>query len=222
MYKGEWNKTHGMSETKTYRSWQEMRYRCNNSNSSKHYMYGGRGVTVCEKWEKAPHVLRRIEAAKELSEAGYEVRIRIDPMVPIENWREHYLELLEIVFDKFIPERITLGSLRGLQSTINGCTDKTWVRYLKESSNWGKKIDLATRYAMYSLASKRVSTTSPRNAKTAPVAKEVNAIITIDWIPCSYICFNTSAILIFALATQDMTSKRKNSASPAPATKPPT
>ncbi len=107
-------------------------------------------IPVCEKWEKAPHVLKRIEAAKELSEAGYEVRIRIDPMVPVENWREHYLELLGIVFDKFIPERITLGSLRGLQSTINGCTDKTWVRYLKESSNWGKKIDLGTRYAMYS------------------------------------------------------------------------
>jgi len=107
-------------------------------------------LPVAEKWEKAPHVLKRIEAAKQVFDAGYEVRIRIDPMVPIENWEKHYLKLLEIIFKNFNPERITLGSLRGLQSTINGCTDKTWTKYLKESSNWGKKIDFKTRYAMYS------------------------------------------------------------------------
>jgi len=106
-------------------------------------------IPVAERWEKAPHVLKRIEAARKVYDAGYEVRIRIDPMVPIENWQKYYLELLEIIFNKFTPERITLGSLRGLQSTINGCADKSWVHYLKETSNWGKKIDFPTRYRMY-------------------------------------------------------------------------
>jgi spore photoproduct lyase len=107
-------------------------------------------IPVAEKWEKASSVLKRIEAAKKVSDAGYEVRVRIDPIVPIEDWSKHYLQLLNIIFDNFLPERITLGSLRGLQSTINGCTDKSWVKYLKESSNWGKKVDFATRYNMYS------------------------------------------------------------------------
>ena len=107
-------------------------------------------VPVAERWEVAPHVRKRIEAAGKVADAGYEVRVRIDPMVPIEAWAEHYSELLAMIFDHFAPERITLGSLRGLQSTINGCADKTWVRYLKESSNWGKKIDFKTRLAMYS------------------------------------------------------------------------
>lgn len=107
-------------------------------------------IPVAERWEKAPHVLERIEAGRRIFDVVDEVRVRIDPMVPIEGWRKHYLELLEIIFKNFTPERITLGSLRGLQSTINGCTDKTWVRYLKESSNWGKKIDFRTRYNMYS------------------------------------------------------------------------
>jgi len=106
-------------------------------------------IPVAERWEKAPHVLKRIEAARKIFEFGYEVRIRIDPMVPIENWQKYYLQLLDLIFKNLTPERITLGSLRGLQSTINGCTDKTWVRYLKESSNWGKKIDFRTRYEMY-------------------------------------------------------------------------
>jgi len=107
-------------------------------------------IPVAERWEKAPSVLKRIEASKKVFDAGYEVRIRIDPMVPVENWQEHYLQLLDILFDNIVPERITLGSLRGLQSTINGCTDKSWVKYLGESSNWGKKIDFKTRYLIYS------------------------------------------------------------------------
>ncbi len=105
---------------------------------------------VASRWEKgAPPVEKRIEAAKKLSEAGYEVRIRIDPMVPVENWGKHYTQLVERLFSSFIPSRITLGSLRGLQTTVNGSKDRSWVEYLQEKSNWGKKIDFKTRNNMY-------------------------------------------------------------------------
>jgi spore photoproduct lyase len=108
-------------------------------------------LPVSELWEKkTPKVLDRIKAASELCKAGYEVRIRIDPMVPMDNWEELYRELIGSVFSKFRPERITLGSLRGLQSTINGTKDTSWVHYLKETSNWGQKIDFSTRFKMYS------------------------------------------------------------------------
>jgi len=106
-------------------------------------------IPVADKWEKAPKVMRRLEAAKKLYEAGFEVRVRIDPMVPVENWDKHYLYLMDLIFERFIPERITLGSLRGLQSTINGCSDKSWTKYLSETSNWGKKVDINQRLAMY-------------------------------------------------------------------------
>ena len=105
---------------------------------------------VAKRFEKgAPPVADRIEAASELSKAGYEVRIRVDPMVPVLNWRDQYLRLIDDVFEQFVPARITLGSLRGLQSTINMATDKSWVAYLSEKSNWGKRIDSDTRYLMY-------------------------------------------------------------------------
>lgn len=107
-------------------------------------------IPVADRWEKAPKVTKRIEAAQLLENAGYEVRIRIDPMVPVDDWEKHYYHLVDLIFDKLTPERITLGSLRGLQSTINGCVDKSWVKYLTEYSNWGKKIDFATRLKMYS------------------------------------------------------------------------
>lgn len=107
-------------------------------------------LPVSELWEKkTPKVLDRIKAAEELSKVGYEVRVRIDPMVPVENWEKLYQDLINRIFSNFKPERITLGSLRGLQSTINGTKDTSWVRYLKETSNWGKKIDFTTRLKMY-------------------------------------------------------------------------
>lgn len=107
---------------------------------------------AAKKWEKgAPKISERITAAKKVIEAGYETRIRIDPMIPIPNWEKHYIKLIDEIFDKIEPERITLGSLRGLQSTINGSTDRSWLKYLSEFSNWGKKVEFTTRYQMYSL-----------------------------------------------------------------------
>lgn len=45
--------THGQShsnKTPTYTSWATMRIRCNNPNAFGYENYGGRGITVCERW----------------------------------------------------------------------------------------------------------------------------------------------------------------------------
>jgi spore photoproduct lyase len=105
---------------------------------------------VAKTWEKgAPTPLQRLDAAKKLKVAGFEVRLRIDPMVPVEGWKEGYEKLVDDIFKRLRPDRITIGSLRGLQSTINNSTDRTWTQYLDERSNWGKKISQGTRAAMY-------------------------------------------------------------------------
>ena len=41
---------HGFSESPTYRSWENMRGRCLNPNNDAYSYYGGRGITVCERW----------------------------------------------------------------------------------------------------------------------------------------------------------------------------
>ena len=104
---------------------------------------------VADRWEKAPGIQARINEAAKVYEVGFETRIRIDPMVPYGNWKEQYILLIDNIFDQFEPERITIGSLRGLQSTINNSKDKTWVNYLGEYSNWGRKIPFIQRYEMY-------------------------------------------------------------------------
>jgi spore photoproduct lyase len=102
---------------------------------------------IARRWEKAPSVDARIQAAKKVFDAGYETRIRIDPIVPYPKgeWQRHYKTLIDQVFSQLFPERITLGSLRGLQSTINEAEDKSWVEFLKEPSKWGKRIPFKQR-----------------------------------------------------------------------------
>jgi len=101
---------------------------------------------VSERWEKgAPPPERRLVAAARLAAAGYEVRLRIDPIVPVPKWKQRYDGLLQRIFRLFRPERITLGSLRGLQSTINNCRDKSWTEFLSEKSPWGKRVESSLR-----------------------------------------------------------------------------
>lgn len=37
-------------ETRQYKVWDAMRYRCDNSKMSKYMNYGGRGITYCDRW----------------------------------------------------------------------------------------------------------------------------------------------------------------------------
>ena len=46
------NRIHGMTKTKTHKSWTGMRARCLNKNNSNYKNYGGRGITVCDRWLK--------------------------------------------------------------------------------------------------------------------------------------------------------------------------
>jgi len=49
--RGEASKTHSMSGTRPYNIWQGMRQRCNNPKRPKYHLYGGKGITVCDKWK---------------------------------------------------------------------------------------------------------------------------------------------------------------------------
>lgn len=43
--------SHGASNTREYRIWADMRRRCRDKNNKNYPYYGGRGITVCDRWE---------------------------------------------------------------------------------------------------------------------------------------------------------------------------
>jgi hypothetical protein len=68
----------------------------------------GTQSTVIEK-ETAPWD-RRIEAARKCQDAGYIVRFRFSPIIPVRNWEQENAELIELIFQRTKPDVISLCS----------------------------------------------------------------------------------------------------------------
>jgi hypothetical protein len=50
MHEGSSNRSHGMTHTPEYKSWSGMKSRCYRRSNKKYPNYGGRGITVCDRW----------------------------------------------------------------------------------------------------------------------------------------------------------------------------
>ncbi|MGQ9730365.1 MAG: spore photoproduct lyase family protein [Candidatus Zipacnadales bacterium] len=81
--------------------------------------YDHRGHTILQ-WSVAGHTQieqfeprtasmeSRIEAARKCQEAGYLIRYRFSPIIPVANWREDNRELIELIFERTRPDVISL------------------------------------------------------------------------------------------------------------------
>lgn len=70
-------------------------------------------ATVSRKFEiGAPPFARRLNAARKVQDAGYTVRVRLDPIVPFDGWESAYASTVHSIFETISPERVTLGTLR--------------------------------------------------------------------------------------------------------------
>jgi len=111
---------------------------------------------VWRRWEnRASSPQQRINAARKLLESGYEVRVRIDPIFPIENWKRHYEDLVYSMLSELpsYPDRITLGTPRGLAKTLIFAKDRSWETIAftdnPERTGWGKKAPTPLRKEIY-------------------------------------------------------------------------
>ena len=132
---------------------------------------------VWKLWEHlTPSPEKRIEFAKMTMETGYDVRIRIDPIFPIDDWKTHYEDLIQTIHKlPKSPERITLGTPRGLQKTLMFSKDRSWAKWFKERSGWGRKLDTSQRKEIYLFFFDKLDALGLDRAKIA-VCKETEAM----------------------------------------------
>lgn len=60
-------------------------------------------------------LFERFKSLKNLREYGYEIAIHFDPIISIENWKNYYYELIDMLFSLFSPSQIrwiSLGTFR--------------------------------------------------------------------------------------------------------------
>ncbi|MCF3191242.1 hypothetical protein LRP12_29875, partial [Pseudomonas aeruginosa] len=44
------NSSHGLSKTREFTIWMNMKARCTNSKNNSFHRYGGRGIKICDRW----------------------------------------------------------------------------------------------------------------------------------------------------------------------------
>jgi spore photoproduct lyase len=142
------------------------------------YSFSLNAEEVARRWEQGTAGPKsRIKAAAKVSNAGYEVRVRIDPIFPINNWEEHYEDIIYLLFSMLDrdPDRITLGTPRGLQKTLRFSKDASWTKYFSESSSWGKKIAFDLRKEIYEYFSDKLRSLGYNKSRIA-ICKETTAM----------------------------------------------
>lgn len=65
-------KPHGCTNTRLFHIWVDMRQRCTNTNHPQYYLWGGKGIKVCEEWQEFTNFKEWAE------ENGYNNNLSID------------------------------------------------------------------------------------------------------------------------------------------------
>ncbi len=156
---------------------------------------------VARLWEKAaPSPDERIEAAKKVSSVGYDTRIRIDPIFPVTDWKSHYEDLLNRIMSNLNPNRIILGTPRGLRKTIKYAqkagVDMSWTKFFREDTGWGKKLAFRQREEIYRFLYDRLDSMGYPSSMTC-LCKETTEMweaLGLDYTPRICNCYGKKAL----------------------------
>jgi len=136
--------------------------------------------TVIEK-ETAPWD-KRIEAARQCQEAGYIVRFRFSPIIPVKNWREENAEMIARIFERTKPDVISLCAFGWMSlEDAKACLDfslldedyvrameaeKPFIEFRGYTSGGGRPIPHDARAAMFKFLIDEIR----KHNKTIPIA----------------------------------------------------
>lgn len=123
---------------------------------------------VAQRFElETPHPLQRVEAAARVKKAGYYVTLRLDPMIPVDNWQDLYSPFIDQVYQVFSPDQWTIGSLRYFPAlpmwTKKVGRDTSIYDYAQERcrEDGRRRVSIAVRAEMYRMAMESIRGSDP-------------------------------------------------------------
>ena len=144
--------------------------------------YDHRGHTVCcwslsaqtqsteFEWRAAP-MTERAEAMRKCQKAGYAVRVRFSPIIPVKNWRDENREMIDLLFSKVKPDVVTIEPIRFLnygamcQSFDMSLLDDEFVEIMKRAAGEphgpGCEVPDEYRKSMYAFVISELERVSP-------------------------------------------------------------
>lgn len=113
----------------------------------------------------------RLQAARKMQQAGYPVRIRFSPIIPVKNWQEENRQMIRRLFELISPDVITIETLRYLdyaaieESFALSLLDEEWLQVMRECQGQkpqqGEEIPDEYRWRVYRFMIDEIRKISP-------------------------------------------------------------
>ena len=129
--------------------------------------------SVWRDFEKGtPNPFERLAAAYTYMKRGWAVRIRIDPIMPIENWTEEYGKIIDVInVMPFVP-RTTLGTIRAFPSLAKFCPSDVFKHCFDNKDPDGRlRLPAPVRESIYRWFARRLKESPALCKETDEVAK---------------------------------------------------
>ncbi len=116
--------THGKSGTRLYRTWTDMRNRCNNHKNLHYSRYGGRGIKVCDEWQRSFDSFHAWAIAN-----GYSDDLTIDRIDVNGNYEPANCRWITMSQQQFNKSNKRLLTVNGETKTIAQWAECTGLKY---------------------------------------------------------------------------------------------
>lgn len=113
---------HGLSHSREYKAWMNMRTRCENENTPYWKNYGGRGIRICSRWSKFEYFLSDMGPKPKGSSSIDRINVNGNYEPNNCRWTDQKTQMRNIRANYFVE-------FNGRSMTLAGAVDETILNY---------------------------------------------------------------------------------------------